>query len=111
MSFILEVLFDALILLLLAKYMTTVHVRNYGTAVGVVLAVALLNATIGAIIRFPLNLVTLFLLSFLVRLIVTALMIKLADVFFRGFQVDSFRSALIMAVVLALAGALFQMIV
>jgi putative membrane protein len=111
MSFILEVLFDALILLLLAKYMTTVHVRNYGTAVGVVLVVALLNATIGALIRFPLNLVTLFLLSFLVRLIVTAIMIKLADVFFRGFTVDSFRAALIMAVVLALAGAFFQLVV
>jgi putative membrane protein len=108
MGFILELLFNALVLLLLARVMPTVHVKNYGTAVGVVLVIALLNATIGAIIRFPLNLFTLFLLSFIVRLIVTALMIKLADVFFRGFKVDSFISALIMAAVLAIAGTVFD---
>lgn len=110
MGFILDLLFNALVLLLLSKYMSSVHVRNYGTAVGVALVVALLNATVGALIRFPLNLVTLFLLSFLVRLLVTAVMIKLADAFFSGFRVDSFRSALIMAVVLAIAGALFSYI-
>jgi putative membrane protein len=111
MGFILDLLFNALVLLLLSKYMSSVHVRNYGTAVGVALVVALLNATVGALIRFPLNLVTLFLLSFLVRLLVTAVMIKLADVFFTGFRVDSFRSALVMAVVLAIAGALFSYII
>jgi putative membrane protein len=111
MGFILELLFNAFVLLMLSRYMTSVHVRSYGTALGVVLVVGLLNATIGALIRFPLNLVTLFFLSFLVRLLVTAIMIKVADMFFKGFQVDSFRAALIMAVVLALAGALFSMVV
>ena len=111
MHFLLELLFDALVLLLLSKYMTSVHVKNYGTAVGVALVVALLNATVGALIRFPLNLVTLFLLGFLVRLLVTAIMIKIADSFFTGFRVDNFRAALIMAVVLAVAGALFSSII
>jgi putative membrane protein len=110
MGFLLELLFDALVLLILAKVMPTVHVRSYGTAVGVALVIAILNATIGAIIRFPLNLITFFLLSFIIRLIVTALMIKLADVFFRGFRVESFTTALIMAVILALAGTLFSYI-
>lgn len=110
MGFVFDVLFNALVLLLLSKYMSSVHVRNYGTAVGVALVIALLNATVGALIRFPLNLVTLFLLGFLVRLLVTAVMIKLADIFFTGFRVDSFRSALIMAVVLAIASALFSYI-
>ena len=111
MSFILELLFDALVLVLLSQYMSSVHVKSYGTAVAVALVIAVLNATIGALIRFPLNLLTLFLLGFLVRLFVTALMIKLADAFFSGFRVDSFRAALIMAVVLALAGALFSYLV
>ena len=106
-----ELLFNALVVFMLSKYMTSVHVKSYGTAVGVALVVAILNATVGALIRFPLNLVTLFLLSFLVRLLVTAIMIKLADSFFSGFRVDSFRSALIMAVVLAVAGALFSYLV
>ena len=111
MNFIFELLFNALVLLLLSKYMTTVHVKNYGTALGVALVVALLNATIGALLRFPLNLVTLFFLSFIVRLIVTALMIKLADMFFKDFQVDGFKTALIVAVILAIAGALFSYII
>lgn len=111
MNFLLELLFEAFVLLLLSKFMTTVHVRNYGTAVAVAFVVALLNATVGALLRFPLNLVTLFLLSFIVRLFVTAVMIKIADLFFSGFKVDSFWSALIMAVVLALAGTLFSFII
>jgi putative membrane protein len=108
MNFIFEILLEALVLLALAKVMTSVHVKNYGVAVGVALVVAVLNATIGALLRFPLNLVTLFLLSFLIRLIVTALMIRLADLFFTGFKVDSFKAALIMAVVLAITGAVFS---
>ena len=111
MHFILELLFNAAILVLLSKYMSSVHVKSFGTAVLVALVVAVLNATVGALLRFPLNLVTLFLLSFLVRLIVTAVMIKIADAFFEGFRVDGFKTALIIAVVLALAGALFSYII
>jgi putative membrane protein len=111
MNFILELLFNALVLLLLSRIMPSVQVKSYGTAVGVALVVAILNATIGALIRFPLNLLTLFLLSFLVRLVVTAIMIKVADMFFKGFEVRSFTTALIMAVVLSLAGTLFSYVI
>ncbi len=111
MNFILELLFNAAILLLLSKYMESVHVKSFGTAVLVALVVAILNATIGALLRFPLNLVTLFLLGFIVRLIVTAVMIKIADAFFSGFRVDGFRTALIVAVIMAIAGALFSYII
>jgi putative membrane protein len=110
MGFVIEILLEGLVLLILARVMKTVHIKSYGTAIGVAIVVALLNATIGVLLRFPLNLVTLFLLSFIVRLIVTAAMIKLADVFFSGFRIESFKSALIMAVVLALTGALFSYI-
>lgn len=111
MNFILELLFNAFVLLLLSRYMSSVHVKSYGTAVGVALVVAILNATIGALIRFPLNLITLFLLSFLVRLFVTAIMIKIADALFSGFSVTSFKTALVIAVVLAIAGVLFSYII
>lgn len=43
MNFILELLFNAFVLLLLSRYMTTVHVKSYGTAFGVALVVAILN--------------------------------------------------------------------
>jgi putative membrane protein len=111
MNFIFELLFNAAILLLLSKYMESVHVKSFGTAVLVALVVAILNATIGALLRFPLNLVTFFLLGFLVRLVVTAVMIKIADAFFSGFRVDGFRTALIVALVMAIAGVLFSYII
>ncbi|WP_207491781.1 phage holin family protein [Aridibaculum aurantiacum] len=110
MGFIIELLLNALVLLILSNVMKTVHVRSYSTALGVIVVVALLNATVGALLRLPLNLVTLFLLSFIVRVIVTAVMIKLADVFFKGFKVDGFKPALIIAIVLALVGAAFSFI-
>ena len=106
MGFVLELLLDAFVLLLLSKLMTTVHVKSYSTAIAVAFVVALFNATIGAIIRFPLN--TLFLLSFVVRLFVTALMLKFADSFFKDFQIDGFRPALIIALVMAVTGTLFS---
>ena len=108
MGFVLELLLDAFVLLLLSKLMTTVHVKSYSTAIAVAFVVALFNATIGAIIRFPLNLITLFLLSFVVRLFVTALMLKFADNFFKDFQIDGFRPALIIALVMAVTGTLFS---
>lgn len=106
MSWIIQLLINAAILLLLARIMPSVKIRSYGTAIGVALVIGLLNATVGFLIRFPLNLVTFFLLSFLVRLIVTALMIKLTDKFFSGFEVHGFWPAFIIAVVMALVGTL-----
>lgn len=106
MSWILQLLINAAVLLLASKIMPTVKIRSFGTAVGVALVIGLLNATIGAIIRFPLNLVTLFLLSFFVRLIVLAIVIKITDKFFSGFEVSSFTSAIILACIMAIAGSL-----
>ncbi|MNU01256.1 Membrane protein of unknown function [compost metagenome] len=56
------------------------------------------------LIRFPMNVVTLGLISFIVHLIVTALMIKLADKFFDDFEVRGFTPALIIALVMAIVG-------
>jgi putative membrane protein len=64
MSWILQLLVNAAILLLMARVMPSVKIRNYGTAIGVALVIGLLNATVGFLIRFPLNLVALWLLSF-----------------------------------------------
>lgn len=106
MGFILQILVNAAVLLLLARVMSTVKIRSYGTAIGVALVIGLLNATVGFLLRLPLNILTLGLLSFIVRLIVTALMIKLADKFFSGFEVHGFMAALIIAVVMAIVGTL-----
>lgn len=106
MSWLLQLLINAVVLLLASKLMPTVKIRSFGTAVGVALVIGILNATIGAILRFPLNLVTLFLLSFFVRLIVLAIVIKITDALFSGFEVSSFSAAVILACIMAVAGSL-----
>lgn len=108
MYLIIQLLLNAAVLLLLAYLMPSVKVRSFGTAVVVALVIGILNATLGALIRFPLNLVTLWLLSFLVRLLVTAIIIRLVSGLFRGFEVKSFSTALIVAVAMAIAGTLFS---
>ena len=104
MSLILELLLNAGVLLLLARVMPEVKVRNYGTAIAVALVVGILNATLGFLLRLPLNILTLGLLSFVVRLVVLAVIIRIADKFFSGFEVTTFAAALIIAVVMAAAG-------
>ncbi|MEO6404737.1 MAG: phage holin family protein [Ferruginibacter sp.] len=107
-TLILELLAEAAVIILLAAIMPDVKIRNYSTALGVAIVVALLNVTIGFLLRFPLNLVTLFFLGFIVRLIVTTLMIKLADKLFSGFEVKGWLPAFIIAVCMALAGSLIS---
>src|SRR3954470_2829367 len=106
MNWILQLLINAAILLLASKIMPTVKIKSFGTAVLVALVIGILNATIGAILRFPLNLFTLFLLSFFVRLIVLAIVIKITDKFFSGFEVSSFTAAIILACIMAIVGSL-----
>jgi putative membrane protein len=52
------------------------------------------------------NVVTLGLISFVVHLIVTAIMIKLADKLFDDFEIKGFTPALIIALVMAVVGAI-----
>jgi putative membrane protein len=108
MSWIIQLLINAALLLLAAKILPGVKIRSYGTAIGVALVIGLLNATIGFLLRLPLNIVTLGLLSFVVRLIVTAVVIKITDKLFSGFEVASFKTALLLALIMAIAGMIFS---
>jgi putative membrane protein len=106
MEFIVNLIVSAGVLMLMAYIMPQVTVKSFMTALGVALLVGILNATVGFLLRFPLNLVTFFLLGFLVRLIVTAIMIKLTDKLMTNFKVDGFWPALVIAIALAAAGTL-----
>lgn len=108
MHFILTLLLEAGVILLVAAIMPSIYIKNFKTAFFVTLVLGLLNATIGFLLRLPLNLVTLFLLTFIVRLIITAFLIKVVDKFFSGFKVDTFGAAIILALAMALAGGLFD---
>lgn len=106
MNFIITLLVNAGILLGMTYVLPSVRIKNYGTAIVVALVIGLLNATLGWILRVPLNVVTLGFLSFFVHLVVTALMIKLADKLFDDFEVTGFVPALIIALVMAIVGVI-----
>ncbi len=105
MHFIIELLVNAGMILLLSHFLPTIIIRDFKTAILVALVIGLLNATIGYVLRFPLNLLTLWLLSFFVRLVVTAVIIKIVDWLFDGFEIKGFSPALILALALAIDGS------
>jgi putative membrane protein len=108
MMWIVDVLVTAGVLVLLARLMASVDIRNYGTAVLVALVIGLLNATVGWVLRGIGNILTLGLLSFFIRLVVSALVIMLTDKLFKGFHVKNFTAAVVIASVLAVIGALMS---
>ncbi|GAB3202070.1 putative membrane protein [Pontibacter aydingkolensis] len=103
MDFIINLLVTATVILILSYAMSSVHVKSFTTALWVAFLIAIVNATLGWILRGIFNLVSFFLLEAIVSLIVTALMIKLVDKLVKNFKVDGFLPALIIALVTALA--------
>jgi putative membrane protein len=108
MHFIVNLLVSAAVLLLLAYLLPSVRVKSFGTALWVAFLIGILNATVGFLLRLPFNLVTLFLLEFLVRLFVTAIIIKLVDKLVGNFEVKGFWPAVIIAIALAITGTLID---
>ena len=93
----------------LAAYLLPgVEVNGFVSAIIAGVLIALANATIGTILRlltFPINMLTLGIMSF----IITVLMVLLVDSLMDGFNTSGFFSALIFAVVLALIKMVFGM--
>ncbi|MFA1773729.1 phage holin family protein [Rufibacter glacialis] len=88
--------------------MPQVHIKSFWTALWVAFLIGILNATLGLLIRFPLNLVTLFFLQFVVKLVVTAIIIKVVDALIKNFEVKGFWPALVIAIALAVASTLIE---
>ncbi|AUD01879.1 phage holin family protein [Spirosoma pollinicola] len=108
MNLILHLLLDAAVIFGLAYLMPQVDVKNFGTAILIAVLLGLLNFVIGWLIRFPLNLVTFFLLTGIVRIIVTAVLLKLIDSFLDSFTIVGFWPALVIALAVAVAGTLID---
>jgi putative membrane protein len=108
MEFIVNLLVSAGVLLLLEYILPQMRVKSFGTALWVAFLIGLLNATIGVLLRFPLNLVSLFLLQFVVRLVVLAIIIKIVDKLVSNFEVKGFWPALLIAVALSITGTLID---
>lgn len=101
MKLIVEILLMGLAMLIGAYIVPGVQVDGYLSAVIAAVLIALANATIGLILRiftFPLNILTLGLISF----IITVLMVLLVDKLMTGFNTSGFFAAAILAIVIAL---------
>lgn len=110
MNLILHLLIDAAVIFGLAYVMPQVDVKSFGTAILVAIVLGLLNATLGWVLRGVGNLVTFFILSFVVRLVVTALLLKLVDKLFSGLTIQGFWPALVIALAVAVAGAVLDQV-
>jgi putative membrane protein len=103
---IIEVLLMGLAVFLGARLVPGVTIDGYGTAIIAAILIALANASVGFILRvltFPINFLTLGLVSF----IITVLMILLVDNLMRGFNTTGFFAAALLAIVVGLIKAVF----
>ncbi|MFI5451284.1 phage holin family protein [Pedobacter sp. UC225_61] len=101
MKLILEILLMGLAMMFGAYIVPGVTVDGYGSAIIAAILIAIVNATIGLILRiftFPLNVLTLGLISF----VITVLMILLVDSWMTGFNTSGFLAAAILAIAVSI---------
>jgi len=106
MKLIIEILLMGLAVVLAAFLIPGVQVDGFLSAIIAGILIALANATIGLILRlltFPINFLTLGLMSF----IITVLMVLLVDSLMDGFNTSGFFSAMFFALVLAVIKMIF----
>lgn len=107
MKFILEIFLTGLAILIIAQIIPGVVVNGYFTALIAGILLGVVNATIGLLLRiltFPLNILTLGLVSF----IISVFMVLLVSHLLRGFYVHGFFNAALFAVSLALIKMVFH---
>lgn len=106
MKTIINFLISGLAVALAAYIIPWVVVDSYWTAIVVAVVLAIVNATIGLVLRavaFPINFLSLGIVGF----IISVLMILLVDSLVDGFATNGFFAAAIFAIVLGLIQGLF----
>lgn len=108
---LIELLVNAVVLLLAAYILPKVEIRSFLTALWVAILIGIIGFLVGWLLRGILHVGTLGIpallgLSFLIRLVANAIVIKIVDAMVGGFKVHGFTNALILAAIVALAGAL-----
>lgn len=106
MKWIIEILLMGAAVAIAAFLIPGVTVDGFLSAIIAGVLIALVNATIGTVLRlftFPVNILTLGLMSF----IITVLMVLLVDSLMDGFNTSGFFSAMFFALVLAVIKMIF----
>jgi putative membrane protein len=110
MRMLLNWILSALAVWIVSRVVPGIYVSGPGAALIAALAIGFINATIGVVLKiitFPLTLVTLG----LVWWVINALMLKFASALVPGFQVRGFLAAFIGAIVLSLVNMLLKWLV
>ncbi len=113
MQWLIEIAINALIVLGVAYLSPKIDVKNFAAALLVAFLIGILNPTVGWILRgigniATLGIVALLGLGFIIRILVSAVIIKIVDALVGGFKVRGFGAALLMAVILAVASTLLD---
>lgn len=101
---------SALALWIVARVVPGIDLSGFGEALIATVVIAIVNATIGPVLKFltfPLTLLTLGLFL----LVVNAFLLKLASLFTPGFKVRGFLSAILGSVVLTILTAILRTLV
>jgi putative membrane protein len=100
-------LLSALALWLVAQIIPGMELRSFGSAMLATVMIAIVNLTIGPVLRFIAFPIT-FLTLGLFRLVLDALLLKLASMFSPGFRIDGFLSAVLGSLVLTILSAVLH---
>jgi putative membrane protein len=109
LALLLHWVLSALGLLLVARLVPGFEISGFGAALVAVVAIALVNATIGLVLKiltFPLTIVTLGIFW----LVINAAMLKLAAAFVPGFAIEGFLPAFLGGLVLSLLNIFVRML-
>jgi len=101
MRWLLHWLVNAVVLLVVAHFVSGFNISSFGSAMFAVVIIGIVNATLGLFLKvmtFPLSLLTLGLFVFVIDALVLWFSSKLVP----GFSVTGFRPAFIAALILAL---------
>jgi putative membrane protein len=110
MPFLLHWLLSALSLMIVAHVVPGFHVAGFGTALLAAVAIGLVNATIGLVLRLltlPLTVLTFGLFWF----VLNAVLLWMATAFVPGFAVAGFGAALLGSILLTLVNAALRNLV
>ena len=103
-------LVSAFALWLVAQIVPGIALRGFGDALIATIVIAIVNATVGLVLKilaFPLTILTLGLFL----LVINAFLLKLASLFSPGFRIEGFLPALIGSLALTILTAILRYIV
>ncbi|SDS20238.1 phage holin family protein [Christiangramia echinicola] len=114
-QWLIHILIDAVVLLVAAKFLNTVHLKGFKTALIVALIIGVLSFLLSWLLTAILNIATLgifyFLgLGFITRVIAYAIVIEIADKLTDDFKTDGFWPSLWLAILIAITGGIVDAI-